>query len=231
MDLNEFKLQALGINKSKFGEIYSFVDFGNVNKWFIRDIWGWDDYKLLDGERLIIDIEKMARFINLFSEKKFFYYGFDKGNDASLHMTITAKKNGFKPVTKPIQWIRHYLTSDEESIYENPLLHDKIKNDKKGSFITIPKCNFDVEMCLDMVRLQEKYDSVCIFTSDNDFAPLLEYLMKRGKKIILIYSNPVRETLLAKVSLKIKAQDIKSSICGIKKDSESFFEYKKRTSP
>lgn len=204
MDLNEFKLQALGIDKSKFGKIYSFVDFGNVNKWFGTDIWGWDDYKLLDGEKLIIDIEKMACFIKLFSEKKFFYYGFDKRNDASLHMTITAKKNGFNSITKPIQWIRHYLSSDEESIYENPLLHDRIKNDKKGSFITIPKCNFDVEMCLDMVRLQEKYDSVCIFTSDNDFAPLLEYLMKRGKKMILIYSNPVRETLLAKVNLKFE---------------------------
>ena len=141
------------------------------------------------------------------------------------------KTDGFKAITKSIQWIRHYLSSDEESIYENPLLHDRIIKDKKGNFITIPKCNFDVEMCLDMVRLQEKYDTVCIFTSDNDFTPLIEYLVKRGKKIILMYSNPVRETLLAKTHLKHNAQEIKASICGIKKTKETFFEYKKRTSP
>ena len=231
MNLSELKLQTLGLDRSLFGKIYTFVDFGNVNRWFGDDIWGWNDYKLLEGEKLIIDIGKMADFINLFSEGKFFYYGFDKGNDASLHMTVVARKNGFKAVTKPIQWIKHYLSSDEKSIYKSPLLKDKIKTDKKGSFITIPKCNFDVEMCLDIVRLQDKYDTVCVFTSDNDFTPLIEYLIKRGKKVILIYSNPVRETLLAKVTLKINAQDIKSNICGIKKSSESFSTYKKRTSP
>ena len=34
MDINEFKLSTLGIDKEKFGKIYSFVDFGNVNYWY-----------------------------------------------------------------------------------------------------------------------------------------------------------------------------------------------------
>lgn len=231
MDLNELKLQDLGIDKSLFGKIYTFVDFGNVNRWFNKDVWGWDDYKLVDDEKLIIDIEKMACFIELFSEKKFFYYGFNKSDEASLHMTVTARRNRFTARTKPIQWIKHYLSSEEISIYENPLLAEMVKIDQEGSYIRIPKCNFDVEMCLDIVRLKDKYDTACVFTSDNDFSPLFEYLIKSGKKVILIYSNPVRETLLAKASLKISAQDVKSSICGIKKDSETFLEYKKRTSP
>ena len=162
---------------------------------------------------------------------KFFYYGFDNRNKSSLHMSVVAGKNGFKSVTKPIQWIRHYLTSDEESIYGNSLLSDMIRADEKGNFILIPKCNFDVEICLDIVRTQEKYNTVCILTNDNDFAPLLDYLRKRGKKIVLIYTNPVRETLLNKAHYKINAQCVKSSICGIKKSSETFAEYKKRTSP
>src|SRR3989339_1504499 len=156
MDLNEFKLQTLGIDKSKLGKVYSFVDFGNVNKWFGKDVWGWNDYKLSGDEKLIIDIEKLSFFLDLFSDKKFFYYGFDNRNKSSLHMSVVAGKNGFKSVTKPIQWIRHYLTSDEESIYGNSLLSDMIRADEKGNFILIPKCNFDVEICLDIVRTQEK---------------------------------------------------------------------------
>lgn len=231
MDLNEFKLKSLGIDKSLFGKIYTFVDFGNVNKWFKNDVWGWDDYKLAGDERLIIDIEKMAYFIELFSEKKFFYYGFNKSDEASLHMTVVARKNRFTARTKPIQWIKHYLSSEEISIYENPLLAEMVKIDHEGSFIRIPKCNFDVEMCLDMVRLKDQYDTACVFTSDNDFTPLFEYLIKSGKKIILIYSNPIRDELLKKAKLGLNAQSVKSSICGIKKNSEAFFEYKKRTSP
>lgn len=219
------------IDKSLFGKVYTFVDFGNVNKWFTKDVWGWNNYKLADDERLIIDIEKMARFIELFFEKKFFYYGFNQKEGASLHITIVARNNRFKTRTKPIQWIKHYLSSEEISIYENPLLSETVKMDKDGSFILIPKCNFDVEMCLDIVRLKDQYDTLCAFTSDNDFAPLFEYLIKNGKKVILIYSNPVRDELLKKAVLGINAQDVKSSICGIKKDLETFLEYKKRTSP
>lgn len=38
MDFQEYKLQQLGITKEKFGRIYSFVDFGNVNHWYENDM-------------------------------------------------------------------------------------------------------------------------------------------------------------------------------------------------
>ena len=38
MDFEEFKIQSLGIDKEKFGRIFSFIDFGNVNYWFKNDI-------------------------------------------------------------------------------------------------------------------------------------------------------------------------------------------------
>jgi hypothetical protein len=56
-------------------------------------------------------------------------------------------------------------------------------------------------------------------------------MKRRGKKIILIYSNPVRSTLKDKAHLPIVSQQIKSFICGVKKGKETFSNYKKRTSP
>jgi hypothetical protein len=149
MNLDDLKLEAIGLEKERFGRIFTFIDFGNVNKWFSKDIWGWGDYKLKVDEKLIIDIEKMYHFVSLFSQKQFFYYGFDqrRGKESSMHMMIAAKRHGFKVITKPIQWIKHHLSLEEKSIYQNPLLKEQIKEDESGSYISIPKCNFDVEMC------------------------------------------------------------------------------------
>lgn len=75
MNLEEFKLKNLGIDKDTFGRIYSFVDFGNVNYWYEKDERDWNDIPLRRGQKLIIDIPKLAQFLDLFSEQKRFYYG------------------------------------------------------------------------------------------------------------------------------------------------------------
>ena len=36
MNLDEFRLKTLGIDKEKFGRIFTFVDFGNVNYWLFN---------------------------------------------------------------------------------------------------------------------------------------------------------------------------------------------------
>jgi len=167
----------MNLELAKFGTIYTFVDFGNVNKWFDKDVWGPDGERLSSTEKLIVDIGKLANFTGQFSTRKFFYYGFDQSMKASLHIKKSAKNNGFKTIAKPIQWIK-----------------DRADNKLR----LIPKCNFDVEICLDIVRLIDFYDSICIFTSDNDFCLLLGYLQRKKKKVILISRQPIRRSLKEK---------------------------------
>ena len=69
MDLKYFKLQTLGIDKERFGRIFSFVDHGNVNYWYDKDRRGNDDVELIKNQKLIIDIEKLASFAILFLNK------------------------------------------------------------------------------------------------------------------------------------------------------------------
>jgi len=211
MDLNEFKLHSLGIDKKKFGKIYTFVDFGNVNKWFDNDERDWDNNILLKHQKLIVDIEKLANFINLFSAQKRFYYGFDPKKPASLHISIKAEDNGFIKANKPIQWIKHYINDGDLFVGSK-----SIERDGYGFFIKIPKCNFDVEICLDAVRLRDYYDTICLFSSDNDFTKLLEFLRKEGKQVILLESGHVSYFLKEQADLPINAQQIKGSICIIK---------------
>lgn len=212
MDLQEFKLNTLGIDKERFGKIFSFVDFGNVNYWYEKDRRDWEENILMENQKLIIDIPKLAQFLNLFSEQKRFYYGWHKRIRRSWHIVIRAEKNGFIKITKPIQFIKHYLDVPELGGSRGK----SIKEDVNGKFIEIPKSNFDVEISVDAIRLIDKYNTFCLLSGDSDFARLAEFLKRQGKKIIVIASGQVFHTLKDIADLYINAQRIKGSIAAIK---------------
>jgi len=102
MDLSEFKLKTLEIDKDKFQKIYTFVDFGNVNYWFKKDRRDFEGEMLNENEKIVVGIEKLSQFINLFAEQKRFYYGLDKRKKSTWHITKKAKNYDFNVVKKPI---------------------------------------------------------------------------------------------------------------------------------
>src|SRR3989344_6704302 len=108
MDLKGLGLNSLGIEKTTYGNIYCFVDFGNVNYWYEDDRRDWNDNELSPSQKLIIDISKSGRFLGSFSEQKRFYYGWHQRIRRSWHIIASARSNGFVTITKPIQFIRHY---------------------------------------------------------------------------------------------------------------------------
>jgi len=215
MDLQEFKLKNLGIDKEKFGRIFSFVDFGNVNYWYEKDERDWEGKLLSKEQKLMVDIEKLASFLNLFSEQKRFYYGWHNRIKRSWHIIIWAQKNGFVKITKPIQFIKHYLDIKELGTIKSR----SIKEDVGGKFIEIPKSNFDVEISIDSIRLLDKYDTFCLLSGDSDFARLAEFLKKKGKNIIVIASGQIFHTLKDAANLYINAQRIKGFITITKETS------------
>ena len=217
MNLDEFKLYSLGIDKEKFGKIYAFVDFGNVNYWYEKDVRDAQNNILSKNQKLIVDIEKLSEFLNLFSEKKLFYYGWNSRIKSSWHIVIKAEKNGFVKITKPIQFIRHYLDGIEIAKNNTPF----IKKDADGkSFIEIPKSNFDVEISVDSVRFLDEYDTFCLLSGDSDFAYLIEFLKKKRKKIIVIASGQVFHTIKDNADLYINAQSVKNCITSIKNSAQ-----------
>lgn len=114
------------IDKNKFGKIYSFVDFGNVNHWFDDDIRDWLGNFLKQNSKLKIDLEKLFNFTNNFSNQIRFYYGHDPENFGSLKFIGKAKYVfGERLVfTKPIQQVKHYLKDGERIITTRRINHD-----------------------------------------------------------------------------------------------------------
>jgi uncharacterized LabA/DUF88 family protein len=214
MDLKDLKLRTLGIDKEKFGRIFTFVDYGNVNYWYDKDSRDTDSVELLKNQKLIIDIEKLANFAGLFSEKKRFYYGWNPRNKTSWHIILKAEKHGFIKNTKPMQFIKHYLFDGEN--VKGGFNNSEIKQDLNGKYIEIPKSNFDVEISIDAVRLIKQYDTFCLFSGDSDFTYLVRFLKKNKKKFIVVASGQVFHTLTELADLYINAQLIKADITGIK---------------
>ncbi len=213
MDLPEFKKQQIqerfGIKPDKFKRIISFIDFGNVDYWYELDEQDEDGTLLPSNQRLAIDLQRLCDFLRLFSDDARFYYGHDPANSGSLAF-ISAAKHIFgrhRVFTKRIQQVRHDL-APVDSVSNTRV----VQSDNQGDFVLIPKCNFDVEISVDAIRLVDDYDTICLLSSDSDFVSLLRYLRSRGKKIVLIKGGHIQSDLGALLDLKINAQDIKQYI-------------------
>jgi len=74
------------------------------------------------------------------------------------------KKNKFSLITKPLKIIKQ---ADVE----------------RGD---IRKANFDVEISVDALEFQDKFDTLVLFSGDGDFAYLLENLRRKGKIVLVI---------------------------------------------
>lgn len=220
MDLQEFKThnlkQKLGISEERFGKIFIFIDFANVDKWFADDIRDWDNNILTKDKKLSIDLEKIFSFARCFSGHIRFYYGHDPQNRNSIKFLGKTKYvfGGNMVFTKPIQQIKHYLKAEEKTITTR-----QIQCDREGEFIYLPKCNFDVEICVDAIRLMNRYDTFCLFSSDADFVSLITFLKNNRKKVILIKGGYIQHSLKANCDLVINAQEIKADIARLKQKS------------
>jgi len=212
MDLETFKKQyireELGISE-EYGTIFSFIDFGNVNNWFRDDRHNSDDTLLGKNERLAIDLEKLKTFLSVFSSDIRFYYGHEPTNQGSMSFLYKTKAvyGKARTFTKPIQWVRHHVTDEEAQTNSRSLFAD---ND--GLYVRLPKCNFDVELSVDAVKLIEKYDTFCLLSSDADFAYLNTHIRSKGKKVILVKGGHVTHQLKQSADLRINAQVIKKHI-------------------
>lgn len=215
MDLQDLKKQViyseLEITKD-YGRIFSFIDFSNVNKWFEHDNQDWNNKLLADNEKLSIDLEKLKSFGDIFSERVRIYYGEDPKNEKSLNFTYATRKIFGKRdvMTKDLQKIKHYIELGEQ--------HNKnhISKDKDGkNYVEIRKCNFDVEISVDALKMLEHYDTFCIFSGDADFVYLNNFLRKKGKKVIIVKGGYITTKLRESANLVINAQNIKKHITQI----------------
>jgi uncharacterized LabA/DUF88 family protein len=207
-------LESLAIDPARFSNVLSFIDFANVNRWFDNDSIDLDGNPLVGGGRIEPDLTKLYAFTRLIGKDARFYYGLDTASSGSLAFIKAAQHvfGGHRIFTKPIQQIRHDL-GPADSITNTRMVH----TDRGGNYVFIPKCNFDVEIAVDAMRLIDSYDTLCLFSGDADFVALLRYLKGKGKKIILIKGGRIKRELGMTADIKVEAAQVRPRIAYVKR--------------
>lgn len=140
------------------------IDFGNVDKW--KESLGWK-----------IGIQELGNLVRNFSkgntELRRFYYGSDYGQkESSKTLTLwsgkimeRAKMNRFAVVEKRVKYI-----------------HDPNNPDGFSK-----KCDLDVEMTVDLIRMCNDYDNIVLFSGDGDLVYAFRYLKDNFGKMIYVF--------------------------------------------
>lgn len=163
--------------------IFAYLDLTNMFHW--QDVLGWK-FRIEDV------VEQLFTFPNIKEIKV--YYGLnerDLKNSEAFHNRI--KKTGAILKTKPMKFIPK--TIEEGMFFQRKtltLFDGEVKNKiqelidelhKSGIVIEEPKCNFDVEMAMDMLDDADKLTAAMLFSGDSDLLEPLERLKVKGKHI------------------------------------------------
>ncbi len=182
--LNKFIVRADYIEwLEKETAIFVYIDLTNMFHW--QDTLGWR-FRIEDV------ITQLHSFPNI-KEIKVYYglNGRDKANSEAFHNRI--KKSGAILRTKPMKFLikeiregmffqRKTLTLFDGGVKKKiQELIDELQ--KSNVIIEEPKCNFDVEMAMDILDDADKISSILLFSGDSDLNGPLERLKVKGKKI------------------------------------------------
>ena len=207
-----------------------YIDYANVRPWSVK--LGWH-----------IDLKRLKQFLDSFNtiEAVNFYNGYLAGDERSEKEKKEAEDNKYILRTKPVKILtfsidatsvlpdstvlldqfvsRALLKKYEISTIE--YLNEKFKDmNKKGEYIIEEKkCNFDVEIGVDMLLDCERKsaDTFVLWSGDSDFADSIEKLMSAGKKVFLFATarKVSRElsALASKGLMVFDIQKIRDFIC------------------
>lgn len=189
-------IKQLGNIFGKAARIY--IDYANVRPWSNK--LGWH-----------IDLKRLKQFLDSFGAIKAvnFYNGYLEGNKRSKKEIKEVENQKYVLRTKPVKIMRFPINASSIPADSTALLGQFIRRallrkyevetieylnarfmdmNKKGAYyIEDRKCNFDVEIGVDMLLDYErsKTEVFILWSGDSDFADPLEKLLKAGKKVFL----------------------------------------------
>ncbi len=150
--------------QTKLDRTIVIVDYGNVEKWKRSLHW-------------IVGIKELGQLVRNFSkgnqELRRFYYGSDYGLKESS--------------TVMIEWSRAVLEKAAMSkffVYKKRVKYIHNNNSKDGFE---KKCDFDVEMTVDLINLKDLYNDIILFSGDGDLMYAIDYLYDQYNKNYYVF--------------------------------------------
>lgn len=212
-----------------------YLDYSNMFYWSKKLHWN-------------IDQKRLKQFFDSFENIKIIgiYNGTLNGNLNSEKFVSDSTKLGYKVITKPVKIMKisidvSGIASDSTAIINNfidkslirildiqtiEFLNEKLRelNDRGVKYIEKRKCNFDVEIGVDMLLDFEKnhIENFVIWTGDSDFAGPIKTLIENKKKVVIVSTARRISTELNETGAQIfEIQKIRDFICWNEEISEN----------
>lgn len=175
-----------------------YIDYANVRPWSNK--LGWH-----------FDLKRLKQFLDSFNtiEAINFYNGFIEGDQQSEKEIKELENQKYVVRTKPVKIMRFPIDASSVSLDSTALLNHFIKrsllrkyevstveylnerfkdmNRKNEYYIEDRKCNFDVEIGVDMLLdlHLKKVGTFVLWSGDSDFADPIQRILREGKRAIL----------------------------------------------
>jgi uncharacterized LabA/DUF88 family protein len=169
------------------GKTLVLIDWANVYGW--QESLNWE-----------ISPKKLYAYLNRYKQIRRirFYFGRDK-HKKSVNFLQQVKNSGFTVVTKDVKYVpvtldKSYFRKIIKRFKQNfvQLNLTKYQQGKLlevvGQTIFRRKCDFDVEIVMDVHKFIDKFDSLILFSGDGDYAPLLKFCLDKGKQVIVVFA-------------------------------------------
>ncbi len=230
-DITQNKQEIIKQLESIFnGKTRVYIDYADVRPWSGK--LGWH-----------IDLKRLKQFLDSFDtiETINFYNGYLAGSERSEKEKTEAENCKYILRTKPVKIMNFSIDASSILLDSTVLLDQFIRRallrkyemgtieylnqcfsdmNKKGEyFIEDMKCNFDVEIGVDMLLDCERNsaETFILWSGDSDFADPVEKLMSAGKKVILFATarkiSKELSTLVTKGLMIFDIQKIRDFIC------------------
>ena len=204
-----------------------YLDYSNMFYWSKKLHWN-------------IDQKRLKQFLDSFENVKTvgIYNGTLGGNLNSEKFVSDSQKLGYKVVTKPVKIMKipidiSGIAPDSTAVINNfvdkalirildietiEYFNEKLRelNSRGIKYIEKRKCNFDVEIGVDMLLDFEKnhIDNFVIWTGDSDFAGPINTLIENKKKVVIVSTARRISTELNDTGAQIfEIQKIRDFIC------------------
>lgn len=181
----ECQVKKNNFDFSKESSLIAFLDLANMFHWQDALKWNFSIYQVIKQLLSIKSIKEIRVYYGLNTR--------DPQKSENFHRRL--RKTGAIVVSKPVKWIKKELTKELFARRSTLNLFDDNAHTKlyelitylqqQGILIEEPKCNFDVEMALDILDAEDKVSGVLLFSGDSDMKEPLERLKLKGKHVYI----------------------------------------------
>lgn len=159
------------------GKTLVLIDWANVFNWLRGKHIEIDPKRLYDALKSYPSVDRICLFAG------------EDDHPKSKEFLEECRRIGFDVISKKVKYV--------PTLIENSQFWDMLKEhvpEKKLAIIRSQpvlrrKCDFDVELATELLLNLDKYHTYVLFSGDGDYAPVVEEVMKREKRVFIVSTS------------------------------------------